>query len=239
MRAATRMCAAAIVVAVASLLATGRPPVLSAQTAPSPAGAWESERGRVTLVEQGGMFTGSWEGPASRRGEVTGGQLRGLTLTLEYVTAPDGARGTAVFTWNARSQAWEGNWRHRDGRLGGWNLRRRGSGSAVAGPVRIVEVRVEPTTVRAGSAVELVVRYEITGGQIAVTEVRRIVGPDGNQKGLWRDGKTLGAGTHASSRRVNISPSARPGAYQFRAEIQVGSRQAVRPATFTIVGGTP
>ena len=91
--------------------------------APSPAGTWDSELGRVTIVDEGGKLTGYWERQSTRRGEFTKGQLQGLTLTLDYITAPDNLRGTAVFTWNPRSNAWEGNWLHSDGRGGGWNLR--------------------------------------------------------------------------------------------------------------------
>jgi hypothetical protein len=103
----------------------------------------------------------------------------------------------------------------------------------------MIEVLVEPASARAGDMIDLVLRYEITGAETPITEVRRILAPDGAQKGIWRDPKTLPPGIHRSSRKVRITPSTRPGMYQVRGEIDAGAAQAGLPASFTIAGGVP
>jgi hypothetical protein len=70
-----------------------------------------------------GKLVGYWLNDSRRRGEITEARVDGSTLTFDYLW-PGGIRGQAAFTWNPQSQRWEGNWRHLDGLMGGWNLRK-------------------------------------------------------------------------------------------------------------------
>jgi hypothetical protein len=208
--------------------------------AQDPAGVWESELGNVTLEKQGTRVTGSWTTRAGQRGTIVEGTLDGPSLVFTYVWPQTNEKGGAAFTWNADSQRWEGSWRHHSGVMGGWNLSKgagaaaSAGGAAASGPWTLIEATAQPSTVRAGGTFELILKYQVNSASVALDETRRLVAADGAVKGSWNDRKQLAAGIHTSTRKVTTSPTTKPGAYEFRAELKEGARVETKTASVTV-----
>jgi hypothetical protein len=106
---------------VAAIGQTGTDPQGSAVSGLS--GSWNSEYGSVVFQMRDGKLVGYWQNDSGGKGEIIEARIEGSSLTFDYLW-PGGIRGQAAFTWNPQSQRWEGNWRHLDGLMGGWNLRK-------------------------------------------------------------------------------------------------------------------
>jgi hypothetical protein len=203
-------------------------------------GTWDSELGPVTIEKQGPKVTGSWTTRAGQRGTIVEGTQEGASLGFSYTWPVTNEKGYATFRWNPDSQRWEGNWRHTAGAMGGWNLMRAaGSAAGTAAPASsapwtLLDVSVQPASVRPGSTFELLLKYQVTATSATLDESRRLVASDGTVKGTWQDRKQLGPGIHTSTRKVTASASTKPGSYEFKAELKEGTRVETKSVTITV-----
>jgi hypothetical protein len=102
--------------------------------------------------------------------------------------------------------------------------------------VSIVSAAVEPKVATRGSELELLITYNVAGGDqngVQVNETREL--RLGNKVvGVFNDTKTRVAGYYTSAHKIQVTRAISPGKYTFRASISAGGKSNESTAYFEI-----
>ncbi|MCX7016831.1 MAG: hypothetical protein NTW86_30450 [Candidatus Sumerlaeota bacterium] len=110
--------------------------------------------------------------------------------------------------------------------------------AAAAKPeVRLVEIALEPSQLKAGESTTMRMTYEVTGlaegATLSVIE-RRSIMQDGKELGAWPETFDRGNNRITSESKLTVPPDAPPGQYTYQCKVSMGDVSSVMDKTFTI-----
>lgn len=105
--------------------------------------------------------------------------------------------------------------------------------SMPAAGLTLREVRVEPSSVAAGSSVDVVLDYTVSGSEQSVREENRIV-KDGQVLARFPEKFTRRPGRYESNSKVRIPVHASPGAYSLVGVVSAGGKEMSLSATLEV-----